>query len=62
MMVEKAKVIFYLGVCIFLAGVAGLILPILSPPWPYVLAISGLFLINAGLFVMGETITNEKLL
>lgn len=56
MTLEKAKATFFVGIFIFFTGAAGFLLPVMSAPWPRMLMLVGLFLVNAGLFVMGNTV------
>lgn len=53
----KSQAVFFLGVLTALTGASSLLVTFLPHPWPHLLVVLGLLLVNAGLFWLGQCTT-----
>lgn len=57
---QRRKLGIYLsGISCFFVGAAGFLFPLFSTPWPHVLVLLGLILVNIGLFMLGQAANIE---
>lgn len=59
MTLAKAKATYFFGIIIVLVGASSFVMPTMIAPWPHALLLAGLFLVNAGLFVMGQRVSGK---
>ncbi len=60
MTTTKSQMTFFLGIIFSLMGVMGLLLNVAANDWSRMLVVTGLVLVNAGLFWMGQLLPDQK--